>query len=340
MVEEADDGTAWADYVARQPAATLYHDYRWRELIRSVFGHQSWYLRARAPSGGIVGVLPLVRLNSRLFGDFLVSMPYFNYGGVLADDEVAAGALVAHAGQLAGRLGVQHVELRQTTRLPGGLPIRDDKVTMLLELPDDPDRLWHDIGAKRRAQVKRPLRERIEIHHGGTELLDDYYRVFARNMRDLGTPVYSRELFREILANFPGQTRIIVIRLDDRPVAAAFLIGHRGRLEIPWASSLREANPVGVNMLLYWEALKYAIEAGYRVFDFGRCSRDGGTYRFKKQWGAQEQPLYWQYWLRDGATLPRLNPDNPKYRLLIAMWQRLPLAIANRLGPGIVGQLP
>jgi serine/alanine adding enzyme len=131
-----------------------------------------------------------------------------------------------------------------------------------------------------------------------------------------------------------------VIRVAGHPAAAAFLLQGPQRMEIPWASSLRTYNRIGVNMLLYWEALKFSIARGCRVFDFGRSSIGSGTYRFKQQWGAQPRQLYWHYWLRTGNQPPALNPDNPRFRLAIRMWQRLPLAIANRLGPPIVRNLP
>jgi hypothetical protein len=123
-------------------------------------------------------------------------------------------------------------------------------------------------------------------------------------------------------------------------VAAAFLIGYGGRLEIPWASTIRDVNHLSINMLLYWEVLKYAIQHQYRIFDFGRSSRDSGTYFFKRQWGAHPQPLYWHYWLRGDRKLPALNPQNPKYALAINIWKHLPLFIANRLGPSVVKYLP
>lgn len=143
-----------------------------------------------------------------------------------------------------------------------------------------------------------------------------------------------------ILENLPDSCFIVVVRHKGVPVSAAFLLGYRHCLEIPWASSLREANSIGVNMLLYWEVLKYAIESGYQQFDFGRSSVDGGTYRFKKQWGAKPRQLFWHYWLPDGGRMPQLTPNNPKYQLAIKAWQNLPLWAANWLGPKLIKNLP
>ena len=302
----------WNDYVAGNPAASLYHRAEWQSLIKKTFGHESFFFLARRPGGDIAGILPLVRLKSRLFGDFLVSMPYFNYGGAIADEDFIEDMLMQAANEHAGTLGVSHIEYRDDIPRKG-LPVRANKVNMILPLPREEETLWTGFSSKLRSQIRRPQRETLETLCGGEEYLDDFYDVFSRNMRDLGTPVYAKAFFRNILHCFPRESRILVVRMKDRPVAAGFLIGHRDRLEIPWASSAREVNPLGVNMFFYWKVLQYAIDKHYRYFDFGRSSTGSGTYRFKEQWGAQPKQLYWHYHLNENRELPSLNPDNPKY---------------------------
>lgn len=341
-VEQASDANRadWDTFVAAAPAAELYHDYRWRALIAEVFGHGSHYLLARESSHRVRGVLPLVRMTSRMFGDFLVSMPYLNYGGILADSDGATVALLSEAQKLAADLGVEHVELRHRGRPSLDLPVRDDKVTMNLTLPPDADALWASFKGKLRSQIRRPEKAGASVRQGGAELAADFYAVFARNMRDLGTPVYPRRFFDGVLAKFPEQARIFVVDLAGRPVAAGLVLIHRSTAEIPWASSLREANHESVNMMLYWSVLRDAIQRGLKRFDFGRSSRDSGTYRFKAQWGAEPEQLLWHYWLPAGRPLPRLTPNNPKYRAAIAIWRKLPMPVANFLGPRIVRNLP
>jgi FemAB-related protein (PEP-CTERM system-associated) len=334
-----DEIEAWNAYVSSHPAASIYHRAEWRELIRQTFGHECPYYLARDRDRRVVGVLPLVHLQSRLFGNFMVSMPYFNYGGAIADHPKIEQQLMQAANTFADNSGIQHIEYRDT--LPReGLPVRCKKVCMLLELPEHHEALWERFPSKLRAQIRRPQHEHPEVVQGGLEYLDDFYTVFARNMRDLGTPVYGKVFFSNILKRFPRESTIVSVRLDGKPVAAAFLIGHGERLEIPWASTIQEVNRLSVNMLLYWEVLKLGIDRHYRVFDFGRSSRDSGTFRFKRQWGAQAQPLYWHYWLRGDGKLPELNPDNPKYALAINAWKRLPVFVANRVGPAVVKYLP
>lgn len=328
----------WDTYVDQHPQSRLYHRAAWRDVIRSVFGHECVYLCARR-EGKIVGVLPLIRLKSRLFGDYLVSMPYFNYGGAVSETPAVSQLLMQAAADRAREIGSSHAEFRDIEPR-ASWAARTDKVTMELPLPADAATLWSGFGPKLRAQIRKPQKEGAEFVRGGSELLSDFYTVFARNMRDLGTPVYSKSFFKAILDAFPEHASIALVRYKHRAVAAGFLLGYRDRIEIPWASSLREFNSLGVNMLLYAESLKMAIEDGYRIFDFGRSSVDSGTYKFKKQWGASERQLFWHYWLAEGRQLPRLNPGNPKYRLAISLWRRLPLFVANRLGPCIVRGLP
>ncbi len=340
IVETDFEETAWDEFVESRNEASIYHLCKWRELIEQVFGHKSYYLHAISNDGMVVGVLPLVRLKSLLFGDYMVSMPFFNYGGVLAESRDIAAALMKRAGDIGVSLGVKHIEFRDTLQMGDEWPVRKDKVTMELLLPDSEETLWSDIGSKVRAQVKRPQREGVEVRSGGLELVDGFYKVFSENMRDLGTPVYSKAFFIEILKAFPDNSYIVLIHHNGGPVAAGFLLGFNGRLEIPWASSLRRYNRIGTNMALYWNVLRLAITNEYRIFDFGRSTVGCGTYRFKKQWGAKPRQLYWHYWLKNGEALPQLNPDNPKYKMAIDTWQHLPLGVANWLGPKIVKNLP
>lgn len=339
--ERADwDRTAWDGFVAGCDHARLYHRAVFRDLIEEVFGHRTYYLTARTEDGGITGVLPLARLSSRLFGDFLVSLPYFNYGGAAATDANVRGVLEHAAEGLASGLAVSHVEFRDRCARDDGTPVRTDKVTRVRALPDTEDRLWQEVGSKVRAQVKKPLRSGAEAVVGGAELVDEFYGVFARNMRDLGTPVYTRVLFDTVCRYMGSDASVVVVRLAGRTVAAAVLLRHGASMEIPWASSLGEHNRLGVNMLLYWEVLAHAIRNGCRTFDFGRSTAGSGTDRFKRQWGGESVQLYWHYWLRSGAELPRLNPDNPRYRIATSVWKKLPLAVANRIGPSLVRNLP
>jgi FemAB-related protein (PEP-CTERM system-associated) len=335
----AADAQRWDDFVNASPSSTLYHLYGWRRVVEQTFGHRTYYWCA-VSGPHVTGVLPLVRLKSWMFGDMVIALPYFNYGGICADDAASRDALLRAGIALTRDVHADFLEVRETEDWGEGLPRKTSKVSMRLPLTRTKDELWKGLGAKLRNQVQRPGKEGMTAAIGREERLDDFYDVFAANMRDLGTPVYPKAFFRNILRQFPDRTWIATVTAGRRTVAAGFLAGFKDRLEIPWASSLRAFNRFSPNMLLYWRSLEFACERGYRVFDFGRSSPGESTYRFKEQWGARPHQLYWYYWLPDGGEMPQVNPKNPKYRAAIKVWQNLPLSLTRYLGPGIVKYLP
>lgn len=335
----AADAGAWDAFVHASNEASLYHLSGWRQVCTQAFGHSCPYLIARQGQT-VVGVLPLVQLNSRLFGNFLVSLPFFNYGGALCNAEPVRKALLDEAVDVARKRGCSHLELRDITPIPGWSE-RTDKITMKLDLPASPEALWQQLGSKLRAQIKKAQSHGLTFETGGVELLGDFYRVFAENMRDLGTPVYSQQFFRVLVESGPGEPRLVVGRdASGAAVSVALLVQHGGEMEIPWASTLRRANPLSANMALYWHVLTHACEQRCVRFDFGRCTQDSATHRFKKQWGAKPAQLRWHYWMRDGGEPPRLNPDNPKFRLAVSVWKRLPVWLTRLIGPHLVKYLP
>jgi serine/alanine adding enzyme len=339
QAEPCTDSVAWDDYVAAHPAATSYHRWAWRSVFERAFGHEPIYLWVRSAER-VCGVLPLVEMRSWLFGTFAVSLPFVNYGGVLADDHAVARALLDAAVRFRADRGWKHVELRHTDALFPELPAKRHKVVMSLTLPGSEEALWRALDRKVRNQVRKAEKTGCTAGSGGAELLDEFYAVFAHNMRDLGTPVYSRDLFSEVVRAFPDETRLFVVRHGDAPVAASLTIAWRGRIEVPWASSLRMHNDKSPNTLLYWTMLRDAVERGRTTFDFGRSTPNEGTFHFKRQWGADPHGLAWEYVLPEGAELPDQSPKNPKFALAIKAWQHLPLWVANRLGPVIAKQIP
>ena len=328
------------DYVRRSREASVYHCSRWRKVIKESFGNRSYHLYSRNAGGRISGILPLVHLKSILFGNMLVSLPYFNYGGVCADDDSTQARLIDEAVRIAEAQRAHHIEFRQEKPFHNGYAVKTAKVSMRLDLPTSPDDLWRSFPSKLRSQAAKPQKEGMTFRIGKMEELEGFYDVFATNMRDLGTPVYPIRFFRSILEHFPENSWICNVYMTRVPVASGFLIGFKERMEIPWASSLKKHNRMSPNMFLYWCCLKFACEQGYGIFDFGRSTPGEGAYRFKEQWGAKPVPLYWNYWLPDGKELPEINPRNEKYRLAIRCWKRLPVALTKRIGPWIVKSIP
>lgn len=330
------DAGAWDAFVASRPDASAYHEWAWRGVIERVFGHRSHYLIARFDHR-VAGVLPLIEIRSWLFGRSLTSLPFFNYGGVLAESPTVARALFDAAVARATTSGCVHVELRHTARQFPDAPCRQHKVTMRLHLTPD---LWDRIDRKARNQVRKAEKSGLAVTRGGAELLDPFYRVFSRNMRDLGTPVYTPRFFSAMLTAFPARARIVIVALKGVPVAAGFTLRTGQVVEIPWASSVRDYNALCPNHLLYWRALEAAVAEGASVFDFGRSTPGEGTFKFKEQWRAEPVPLHWEYWLAARRALPDQSPRNPRFRAFIAAWKRLPLPVANRVGPPLVRLIP
>jgi serine/alanine adding enzyme len=326
-------------YVDAHPQASTYHRGAWLDVIRAAFGHEVKYLVAET-AHGVAGVLPIVFFNSRVFGRFTVSVPFLNYGGVLADGADVERALLDRAVSETERTGGSHLELRHTRQHFSHLAPKRHKVAMELALQPSEELQWTALDRKVRNQVRKGEKSELAAAVGGLELLPEFYTVFAHNMRDLGTPVYSRRFFHEVLTAFPGETRLFIVRVNGRPAAASLVHWYRGTIEVPWASALREFNPLCVNVFLYWQMIKFAVERGFATFDFGRSTPNEGTYQFKKQWGAEPRELVWEYWMADGRPMPELNTKNPKFERVIRLWQRLPVPVATALGPFIVRNIP
>jgi serine/alanine adding enzyme len=332
----------WDPFVVGFSDSSIYHLSGWTELAREVFGHRPLFVESRDSSGSLMGVLPVIRQRSCLLGNFATSLAFFNYGGVLAADPLVAQQMMIRASEAAEALGCRYLEFRDVQPRPGDWTRRTDKVTLRLELPDTVEALSRRLGSKLRSQVKRAEREGVQCRAGAAALLDDFYAVFAENMRDLGTPVYPKRFFAAILKRFEQYCHLVVIESHGEPWAAAFLVLWRGCAEVPWASCRAKVKPLGANMKLYWELLSQAIGRGCTSFDFGRSTVDSGTYRFKQQWGAQPVPLYWYRWERHtaGHQTSSGKERGNVIQLATAIWQRLPVPIANTLGPLISGALP
>ena len=335
-----EDGKAWDAFVTSHQDSTNYHQYGWRKVVEKSFGHRTLYLAASSRHNVICGVLPFVQMKSRLFGRFLVSLPFFNYGGMLVTEDSAAAMLLAASQKMLLGTGVDHIELRNLKICEAVDATKQNKVTMILDLKKNTEEQWSSLDAKVRNQIRKAEKNGLQVVTGRLELLNGFYEVFCRNMRDLGTPVYGLNFFRNVLEEFPETTRILSVTYEGRTIASALLTWYKNTLEVPWASSNRDFRALCPNNLLYWKAICFAIDLGASRFDFGRSTPDEGTYNFKKQWGTRPVQLYWQYLLREGATLPEVNSKNPKYRLAIQAWQRLPLLLTNLLGPHIVRCIP
>ncbi len=335
------DRARWNGFVERTPEASVYHRWEWGELFEEVYGVGFRPLVAMR-DGQVVGVLPLVRMGLPGRRAQLVSVPYFGHGGALAADGATYRALFAAAESLRAEEGASRVEMRHAHPVVAteGMGLRTDKVLMRRDLPGTVDALLKSVGPKVRADVRRPEKEGMTVEVGDGALVPEFHAVYAAVMRDLGSPCHSARLFARAAEVFRDRAFVVVVRYQGHPVGGGFLVGMNGTLEIPCAGSLHHLARLRGNMLLYSTVLGEAIRRGYTTFSFGRSSADSGTFTFKKNWGATASPLPYHYLLGPGEEVPTMRPDNPRYARVIAAWQRLPLAVANTLGPRIVRWLP
>jgi FemAB-related protein (PEP-CTERM system-associated) len=336
--EYAGDPAQWDTFVRGQLGWTHCHLFAWKGVMEDAMRHECVYLAAWDDQRRLAGVLPLVRVKSLLFGHYLVSMPFLNYGGPLGRD-AAVGALAEHATALSRQSAADLLELRSRRAFPIGLDVSHRKVTVLLDLsPGDPDAVFQGFSAKLRSQVRRPTKEGVTTRFGADQV-EPFYRVFARHMRDLGTPVQSRGLFEAIARTFGDDAWFGCAYLGDAPIACGAGFRWGDEFEMTWASSLVEYNRIAPNMLLYWSFMERAANQGLKVFNFGRCTPGSGTHKFKLQWGGRDDPLFWYRQAR-GGRVKTPSPDDGAYSLGPRLWRRLPLGIANTLGPRIVRGIP
>lgn len=328
----------WDAFVRQAPGGTACHWSGWRRVLESTFGHECHWLAARDERGALAGVLPLVRVRSVLFGHYLVSMPYLNYGGPLGSD-AAVRLLADRAAAMAAEDRVKRLELRSRIALPLDLEPSHRKITVVLDLGDDPDTVFRGFDSKLRSQIRRPKKEGVEVQFGRDQV-GPFHRVFARHMRDLGTPAMPRRYFEAIAEEFGDGAWFACAWLGGEPVACGAGFRWGDEVEITWASALRAHSRIAPNMALYWACIERAVREGVRVFNFGRCTPGSSTHRFKRQWGARDEPLWWYGTSRAGTEAATPSPTDGAYSWGPRLWRHLPEPVATALGPRIVRGIP
>jgi FemAB-related protein (PEP-CTERM system-associated) len=336
------DYEAWDRYICARAPECVYLTTAWKQAIDTSYRHKNFYFGI-FDSKRLVGILPLVLIKAPLGCPRLVSLPYCDYGGLLADTSVIAEALIDKAVDQAKQL---HAALE--IRVPAPCIVMEQalgfyqsttKCRMILELRNPSDLLWDSFTTKLRTKVRRTMKNGFDFQMGKEELLSDFYHVFSRNMRDLGSPVHSIHWLRSVLVAFDDRARIGVVYKDSFPVAAGIILSHGNAVTNPWASALREYDKLRPNTLLYWNLLKYASDNGFTFFDFGRSTPGNGTYDFKRQWGAVPMPLYWYKQGSHVRRKVRSGVDVPMRSVLEWAWRKLPVSVANVLGPPIRKQI-
>lgn len=374
LIKQENDNLETDKFVCNHTHGSLYNHAAWTKSITRSYMHKIYSLMAMNWSDSddslninqdekrysIAGLLNLVHIRHRLFGNRLVSMPFCDAGGILSVDKNVERMLIEQALQSADMLHIPILELRQyqpLMHLSSGIQANDrmqeikissdwyvsvapntNKVRMLLDLSGDlgdPDTLMKRFKPKLRNQIHKPIKEGLIIKIGGIELVNDFYNVFAENMRDLGSPVHSKKFIIEALKAFSNIANIFVVYSNRKPLASSIAIGFKDTLYNPWASSLRRYSHLAPNMLLYWSMLEFACQNSYQRFDFGRSTLNEGAYRFKEQWGAKPEPLYWYYFFKTDSQRWSEESSKDKMSKAIACWKKLPVPITKIIGPRI-----
>jgi serine/alanine adding enzyme len=322
------------EFVRGMAGARLCHLPEWTRMIEGTFGHRGYYLVARH-EGRIRGVLPMMQVRSRLFGNRMISQPFSDYGGALAVDREALEALYGRAVEIARHRQCESIEFRNTEAWPYPLQMRTDKISMYLPLAPDPQEVWQGLRHKTRNRIRKAQAAGLTVISGGSELLDDFYRVWTIRMHELGTPCYPRRLFVSILETFPEAARVFLARHHEVTTAVLFAHTFQGWVQSCWGAALREYDDIGPNYVLNWAAIEYYCGRGMKAFDFGRSTVGSGQHTFKERWGACPVKLCWQYWTPDGKEVALARPDDPRYRRKVEIWRRMPLWMSRLLGPVI-----
>ena len=324
----------WERYLQTSPHATFAHALGWRSVVEKTYHHIPYYLMAM-DGGSVEGLLPLFLVRSWIFGRFLATAPYLSYGGLLAKDSTTAGVLVDAARELAMEERAKYVEIRGFHKINHGLQLKDKYCTYLLPLDSDPEVVWTRLEHRARKAVRKAMKCGLAVERG-SHFLGDFVEVVSRLMRDLGTPFHGEPFYRNILEEFADRAEIFMVRHRDGFIGGGLTVVFKETLVWPYGGCLKAYRGLAGMNLLTWEIIRYGCQRGAAYLDFGRSQWDSGTALFKRQWGAQPVPLFYEYYLGDGAKMPDVDPTNPRYRLLIAAWRRLPLCLTKAIGHFVI----
>lgn len=335
------DKARWDEYVARHELATPYHRFAWQQAVKSAYRHDIAGAIATDPqTDKVVGVFPAVLMRIPFSGKQVCALPYCDLGFGLADSPEVLNRMQHHLRNVGQKAGSRYLEVRGLTQTPEDTSsLTGQKVRMVLPLPESGELLLKSFKSKLRSQIKKAEKNGLTVQLGDTrEFINGFYDVYTQNMRDLGSPVHAKRWFEDIISAYGKNAVISVVYHENTPIGAGIVIKNAQTASIPWASTLREFNRLAPNMLLYWSLLEHCADNGIETFDFGRSTFEEGTYRFKKQWGAEPQLLFWQKFGQSGEELPQVQGVGSQSKLRNTIentWRKLPLGLTIKLGSTI-----
>ena len=332
----ANDEKHWNQYVKDHEQGSFFHRFEWQNVLSDALGHSSHYLVAENPEGKLVGLMPLMEMRSLLFGHSLVSNPFATYGGALVHSPAVREALEERAASMAHSLDVGSLELR--LRDPGtlGRPVKLLYECFYKDLAPDPEVNLKAIRSKQRNIIRKGIKAGLFSREVSVE---QFYAVYSESVRNLGTPVFKRALFEKILEAFPENTECIGVWHETKLMSAAMLFYHGEEVCPYFWGGTYAARKYSANDFLAWELINRAAGRGCKRFDFGRSKRETGAYQWKINLGFEPRQLYYEYELVKDAKMPEVNPNNPKYKLFIGLWKKLPLPVSQILGGWISSSL-
>lgn len=332
------DEKEWDDYVMRHPESTFYHQIGWKHIVEGSYGHKPYYIFAKEHDE-IKGILPLFSVKNVFFGNKLISVPFAPYGGVCANDDMTKNMLLNAAKVFVTESNLDYLEYRNMKEDDLELISNNEYFTLILKLNSDPMLIWNDFRKSMRRYIKHSIENNLVVS-SSSNYLDDFYKIYSHNMRDLGTPVHSFAFFKNLLKEFPENTNIAIVRYNDIPIAAVLLLYFKDTVIYGWGSSDRKYSKYSPNYILFWELIKQSCKGKFNYFDFGRSQKEDGTYLFKTGWGAQPKQLYYQYHLYKSRNIPDLSKSNTKRQKFANLWKNLPVYLTNIIGPKIRCNIP
>lgn len=333
-----DKSNAWDEYVQNSSTATFFHQTGWKNALEKTFGYQARYIYAES-EGRIRGVLPLFLVKNLLSGKALVSLPFGVYGGVCADNEEAAKLLIAEAERITKEENANYLELRHKTAPTNGMPVKELYATFIKELPKDKKDCLEQIPRKCRAACRKGLSLGLEAK-AGSELLKEFYDIYAVSVRNLGSPVFPFRFLENLAREFPGKMTVLSVTYRGRPIAAVLTFLYKDTIMPYYAGALPRYFKYQPNNVMYLKLMEYGVERGYRYFDFGRSKKGTGSYDFKEFFGFEAQALHYQYYLNKINELPDTSSVSPKVQLAVQAWKRMPVWMTKIVGPKIIKITP
>ena len=329
---QREDEKAWDSYIYKSNTSTFFHQIGWKNVVERAYNHKSIYLIAKE-GGEIKGILPLFLMRSMFFGKKLISVPFAPYGGVCADTKTVKNALVDKAKKICEECDADYLELRTISEdNTPDLISKSLYVTSILELEPNPEVVWNEI-LKRNKRKTIAKSEKRNLSIEWTNTINDFYKMFAQNMRSLGSPVHSNKFFENILYEFPDNSKVITVKRDDNVIYAAFYLFFKDTVINSWSSTLHEYRKYYPTDFGIWEAIKYSCNNGYRYYDFGRSQEKSTNLEFKLRWSAETKQLHYQYYLNNANEVPNITSMNPRRQKFAEVWRKLPLKVATTAGP-------